>query len=112
MKSILNKLFEHQRLTKIEAKEVLIHMANEKYNTSQMASFLTIFLMRPISVDELSGFREALLELAVKIDLSEFNTIDLCGTGGDGKKQTYRGCNQKTHRDRGVRSSGRIHCER
>lgn len=85
MKAILNKLFEQQRLTKSEAKAVLIQMANEKYNAAQMASFLTVFLMRPISVDELAGFREALLELAVKIDLSEFNTIDLCGTGGDGK---------------------------
>ena len=85
MKAILNKLFEQQQLTKVEAKEVLIQMANEKYNASQMASFLTVYLMRPISVKELAGFREALLELAVKIDLSEFNTIDLCGTGGDGK---------------------------
>ena len=85
MKAILNKLFEQQQLTKAEAKEVLIQMANEKYNASQMASFLTVYLMRPISVKELAGFREALLELAVKIDLSEFNTIDLCGTGGDGK---------------------------
>lgn len=85
MKAILNKLFEQQRLTKSEAKEVLIQMADEKYNTSQMASFLTVFLMRPISVNELAGFREALLELAIKIDLSDFNTIDLCGTGGDGK---------------------------
>jgi len=85
MKNILNKLFEQQELSKTEAKEVLIHMANEKYNASQMASFLTVYLMRPISVKELAGFREALLELAIKIDLSEFNTIDLCGTGGDGK---------------------------
>ncbi|WP_299525722.1 anthranilate phosphoribosyltransferase [uncultured Lutibacter sp.] len=85
MKTILNKLFEQQRLTKQEAKEVLIQIANETYNASQMASFLTVFMMRPISVNELAGFREALLELAVKVDLSEFNTIDLCGTGGDGK---------------------------
>ncbi|WP_457609859.1 anthranilate phosphoribosyltransferase [Lutibacter sp.] len=85
MKKILNKLFEQQRLTKQEAKEVLFQIANEKYNTSQIASFLTVFMMRPISVNELAGFREALLELALKINLSEFNTIDLCGTGGDGK---------------------------
>lgn len=85
MKQILNKLFEQQRLSKAEAKNVLIQIAEEKYNSSQMAAFLTVYMMRPISVDELKGFREALLELAVKIDLSEFNTIDLCGTGGDGK---------------------------
>lgn len=85
MKNTLNKLFEQQRLTKAEAKSILIEIATEKFNNAQIASFLTVFLMRPITVDELAGFREALLELAVKIDLSEFNTIDLCGTGGDGK---------------------------
>lgn len=85
MKSILNKLFKQQRLSKTEAKEVLVQIANASYNNSQIASFLTVFMMRPISVDELAGFREALLELAIRIDLSEFNTIDLCGTGGDGK---------------------------
>lgn len=85
MKTILNKLFDQQRLTKKEAKEVLIEIATKKFNEAHLASFLTVFMMRPISVNELAGFREALLELAVKIDLSEFNTIDLCGTGGDGK---------------------------
>lgn len=85
MKNTLNKLFEQQRLTKAEAKSILIEIATEKFNNAQIASFLTVFLMRPITVDELAGFREALLELAVKVDLSEFNTIDLCGTGGDGK---------------------------
>lgn len=85
MKNILNKLFEQQRLTQEEAKAILIEIAAEKFNNSQLASFLTVFLMRPVSVNELAGFREALLELAVKVDLSDFNTIDLCGTGGDGK---------------------------
>ncbi len=85
MKKILNKLFEQQRLSQFEAKNILIDIAHKKFNDSQIASFLTVFLMRPISVDELAGFREALLELAIKIDLSDFNTIDLCGTGGDGK---------------------------
>ena len=85
MKTILNKLFDQQRLTKKESKEVLIEIATKKFNEAHLASFLTVFMMRPISVNELAGFREALLELAVKIDLSEFNTIDLCGTGGDGK---------------------------
>ncbi len=85
MKKILNTLFEQKRLTKDQSKEVLINIAQKKYNASQIAAFITVFLMRPVSVDELSGFREALLELAVKVDLSDFNTIDLCGTGGDGK---------------------------
>lgn len=85
MKTILSKLIEQQYLTKAEASEVLVQIANNSYNASQMAAFLTVFMMRPISVEELSGFQEALLDLAVKVDLSEFNTIDLCGTGGDGK---------------------------
>jgi anthranilate phosphoribosyltransferase len=85
MKTILSKLIEQQYLTKAEASEVLVQIANNRYNASQMAAFLTVFMMRPISVEELSGFQEALLDLAVKVDLSEFNTIDLCGTGGDGK---------------------------
>ncbi len=85
MKTILNTLFEQKRLTKAQSKEVLINIAKEQYNASEIAAFMTVFLMRPVSVEELSGFREALLELAIQIDLSEFNTIDLCGTGGDGK---------------------------
>jgi len=85
MKDILNKLFAHEHLNKEEAKDILIRIANNEFNTSQIASFLTVFLMRSLSVDELMGFRDALMELAVKIDLSDFNTIDLCGTGGDGK---------------------------
>lgn len=85
MKKILNTLFEQKRLTRVQSKEALINIAQEKYNESEIVAFIAAFLMRPISVDELSGFREALLELAIKIDLSEYNTIDLCGTGGDGK---------------------------
>ncbi|MFD0993254.1 anthranilate phosphoribosyltransferase [Tenacibaculum geojense] len=85
MKSILNDLYQHKRLSKSEAKQVLINIAKETYNDAHLASFLTVFMMRPITVDELSGFREALLELAIKVDLSEFNTIDIVGTGGDGK---------------------------
>lgn len=88
MKNILNTLFEQKRLTKKQSKEVLINIAKEQYNASQIAAFITVFLMRPVSVDELSGFREALLELAIKINLSDFNTIDLCGTGGD-EKNTF-----------------------
>lgn len=85
MKAILNDLYQHKRLTKLEAKEILIAIAQEQYNEAHLASFLTVFMMRPITAEELSGFREALLELAIKVDLSEFNTIDIVGTGGDGK---------------------------
>ena len=85
MKQVLNKLYNQQHLTRLEAKEALLKLTHESCNASQMASFLTVFLMRSISVEELAGFREALLLLAVKVDLSAYNTIDLCGTGGDGK---------------------------
>ena len=85
MKSILNKLFNHERLSKSEAKQVLIEIASEKYNDAHLASFMTVFMMRPITVDELSGFRNALKELAIKVDFSDYNTIDIVGTGGDGK---------------------------
>ena len=85
MKETLEKLYQHKRLSKLEAKEMLMKITHEKYNEAHLASFLTVFMMRPITVSELAGFREALLELAIKIDLSEFNTIDIVGTGGDGK---------------------------
>ena len=85
MKSILNKLINHEVLSKQEAKDVLINISSGSYNPSQISAFLTVFMMRSITIDELSGFREALLELCVRVDLSAYNTIDLCGTGGDGK---------------------------
>ncbi len=85
MKKILTQLFEHKALSKVQAKQVLINIADSKYNNSQIAAFLSVYLMRSITVEELDGFREALLELCLKIDLSAYETIDLCGTGGDGK---------------------------
>jgi len=85
MKKILNDLYQQKKLSKYQAKEILINIAAEKYNDAHLASFMTVFMMRPITVDELSGFRDALKELAIKVDLSDFNTIDIVGTGGDGK---------------------------
>lgn len=85
MKTILNRLIQHETLSKEEAKSVLKNISNENYNPSQIASFLTVFMMRNITIEELSGFREALLELCIPVDLSDYETIDLCGTGGDGK---------------------------
>ena len=85
MKNILNRLFNHENLSSSEAKNVLVNISNGSYNQSQITGFLTVYMMRSISIEELSGFREALLDLCIKIDLSAYNTIDLCGTGGDGK---------------------------
>ncbi|RLD65646.1 MAG: anthranilate phosphoribosyltransferase [Bacteroidetes bacterium] len=85
MKEILNQLFEHKALSYAQAKEILTNIGQGKYNQSQIAAFLTVYLMRSITIDELAGFRDALLDLCIKVDLSDYNTIDLCGTGGDGK---------------------------
>ncbi|CAM1363894.1 Anthranilate phosphoribosyltransferase [Tenacibaculum litopenaei] len=85
MRVILEKLFQQYRLSKEEAKSLLLDIAKDAYNEAHLASFLTVFRMRPITVAELAGFREALLELAVRVDLSGYNAIDIVGTGGDGK---------------------------
>ncbi len=85
MKNTLYKLFDHQYLGKDEARTILQHIASGAYNDAQIASLITVFLMRSISVDELTGFREALLDMRVPVDLSEYKPIDIVGTGGDGK---------------------------
>ncbi len=85
MKNILNHLYEHHTITREEAKNLLLQMANGEYNQLQIASFLTVFNMRSITVDELLGFRDAMLETCLRVDLSAYDAIDLCGTGGDGK---------------------------
>ncbi len=85
MKEILNDLYEYKTLSKETAKEVLVNIASAKCNPSQVASFMSVFLMRPITVDELAGFREAMLELCLRTEFSTNETIDIVGTGGDGK---------------------------
>lgn len=85
MKQTLYRLFEHQYLNKEEAKNILMHMAQGCYNDSQIAAFITVYLMRSITVDELAGFRDALLELRMPVDLTEYNPVDIVGTGGDNK---------------------------
>lgn len=85
MKNILNRLINHEQLNKEEAKEVLVNISNGAYNPSQIAAFMTVYMMRSISLEELEGFRDALLELCIKVPIEDYNTIDLCGTGGDGK---------------------------
>jgi len=85
LKDTLNKLIQHRTLTREDAKNILKNIAAEKYNLSQVTAFMSVFMMRSITPEELAGFRDALIELCVPVDLSDFNTIDLCGTGGDGK---------------------------
>lgn len=85
MKQLLNRLINHEPLTKEEARGVLVSISEGKYNSSQIASFLTVYMMRSVTLEELEGFRDALLDLCLAVDVSDYNTIDLCGTGGDGK---------------------------
>lgn len=85
MKEILNHLFENKTFTKKQAKEILTNMATGKYNPSQMAAFMIAYCMRSITVEELEGFRDAMLDLCVSTGLDDYELIDLCGTGGDGK---------------------------
>jgi anthranilate phosphoribosyltransferase len=85
MKAILNRLTQHETLDSRESESILTGIAEGQYNPSQIASFLTVYMMRSITLEELEGFRTALQKLCLAIDLSEFSPIDLCGTGGDGK---------------------------
>jgi anthranilate phosphoribosyltransferase len=85
MKKILNYLLEHKTLSREAAKDVLLQMSEGKFNDSELAAFITVFLMRSITIDELLGFRDALLSLCVKVDLGNHSVIDIVGTGGDGK---------------------------
>ena len=85
MKKILNLLFEHKTLTREKAKEILINISTGMYNESEIASFITVFLMRSITIQELQGFRDALLELCIRVDLNGLEVMDIVGTGGDGK---------------------------
>ncbi len=85
MKEILQRLIEGEKLSTQESKEVLGNITDNKYNEYEITAFLTIYMMRPITPKELNGFREALVERAVKVNLDPKGAIDLCGTGGDGK---------------------------
>src|SRR6267154_3350952 len=84
MKQILNELIEHRSLSKETARQVLIDLASGKFNASQMSAFMTVYMMRAITIDELQGFRDAMLELCIPVKV-ELPVMDVCGTGGDGK---------------------------
>ena len=85
MKDILKRLINHETISSEEAKQVIVNISNDMYNPSQITCFLSVFMMRSITIEELKGFRDALLELCLPIDLTDFNAIDIVGTGGDGK---------------------------
>ena len=85
MKKILQELFDHKTLSRKRAYDILYSITNNEVNPSQIAAFLTVYGMRGITVEELAGFRDAMLEQAILVDLKKYDPIDLCGTGGDGK---------------------------
>jgi anthranilate phosphoribosyltransferase len=85
MKKILQYLFEHKTLSREKAKEVLVNISKGMYSDPEIASFTTVFLMRSITIPELLGFRDALIELCVPVNLKPFTVLDIVGTGGDGK---------------------------
>ena len=85
MKKILQTLFEHKTLSREMSKEVLVNIGKGIYNEHEITAFMTVYLMRSITIDELMGFRDALLELCVPVDFTAYDTIDIVGTGGDGK---------------------------
>lgn len=85
MKEVLQYLFNHNTLTKSQAKSLLIEIAQNKFNENEVTAFVTVFLMRTITLDELEGFRDALLRLANPVDLEWDDLLDIVGTGGDGK---------------------------
>ena len=85
MKDILNHLFEGNKLNKAEAEAVFTKIGEGQFSESEIASFLTVFRMRQVQGDEMAGFRQAMLNLCIPADFSDLNTIDVVGTGGDGK---------------------------
>ena len=85
MRKYLQFLFEHKSLSREEAREVLVNMGKGQYNEHEITAFMTVYLMRSITIHELQGFRDALLELCVPVDLDGAEVIDIVGTGGDGK---------------------------
>lgn len=85
MKNTLQHLFEHKTLSRQQAKDVLVNIGKQAYNEHEVTAFMTVYLMRSITIEELEGFQDALLELCVPVDLGDVPVIDIVGTGGDGK---------------------------
>lgn len=85
MKEILQYLFSHKTLSRERAKDVLIDISKGKFSEAEITGFTTVYLMRSITIEELQGFRDALLELALPVDIQDQDLVDIVGTGGDGK---------------------------
>ncbi len=85
MKNLLYKMFEHKSLSRDEARDILFNIADGRYNDAQLSAFMTVYLMRSITLEELTGFRDAILERRLPVDFGDVKAIDIVGTGGDGK---------------------------
>lgn len=85
LKNTLDYLHEGFHLDYSEARERLSEISNGEYTQEEVTEFITSYILRDITATELTGFRDALFQLAIKPDFSDFRKIDLCGTGGDGK---------------------------
>lgn len=85
MKELLEDLLAGKRLSVEESRHLMHQLLHESVGDSQAAALLTVFRMRRLAVEELEGFSLALLDLSIKVDLSAFELIDVCGTGGDNK---------------------------
>ncbi|MEY3688206.1 MAG: anthranilate phosphoribosyltransferase, partial [Bacteroidota bacterium] len=85
MKKVLNYLFDHRTLSREDARQILVSIGRGEYNEHELSAFMTVYLMRSITLDELMGFRDALLELSVPVDFQGKQVMDVVGTGGDGK---------------------------
>lgn len=85
MKKVLQYLFEYKTLSKQQAYDLLVQISRNGFSEAEVTAFITVFLMRSITIEELEGFRDALLELCVKVDIPGNDLLDIVGTGGDGK---------------------------
>ena len=85
MNDFLTHLLQHQPLPPDQAREALLRIGRGEVNPAQTAAFLTAYAMKGVTVDELDGFRAAMLDLAVPVDFADLDPMDVCGTGGDGK---------------------------
>ena len=88
MKDILNRMLNHEELTREETKDILLGITRSEYPEEQITALLTGLQMRGITVDELLGFRDGILESGVPALLECDRYIDVVGTGGD-RKNTF-----------------------
>jgi anthranilate phosphoribosyltransferase len=85
IKELLSELSNGYQLHETEAKALLIDITSKEINAAQITAIMSVYMMRPVNVNELNGFKNAMLELAIPIDTGNTKTIDICGSGGDGK---------------------------